>query len=108
MFDKASRATSISSGGAFVMSGDQGDESSHRERAAYLFCRAEEQSAPEGRASAAPRRGGGDAATLGGAAASDSPPSVRPTGGGGMLVAHSVAAAVFFGAPAGALVVALS
>ena len=61
------------------MSGDQGDESSHRERAAYLFCRAKEQSAPEGRASAAPRRGGGDAATLKGAAASDSPPSVMET-----------------------------
>ena len=65
-----------------------GDESSHRERAAYLFCRAEEQSAPEverrrlrGAAVTPPssrkRRGG-----------VEGPPTVRPAGGGGMLVAH--------------------
>ena len=37
----------------------------HRiERERLIFCRAEEQSAPEGRASAAPRSGGRDAVTV--------------------------------------------
>ena len=60
----------------------------HRIERERLICRAEEQSAPEARASAAPRRGGGAAATLEGAAASDRPPTVRPASGGGMFGAH--------------------
>ena len=65
MFDKASQATSISSGGLWGCRG--GNEQiargwiiASRERLIVL-CRVEEQSAPEIRASATPRRGGGTA-----------------------------------------------
>ena len=62
VFDKASQATSISSGGLWGCRG--GNEQiargwiiASRERLIF-FCRVEEQSAPETRASAFPRRGG--------------------------------------------------
>ena len=65
MFDKASQASSISSGGLWGCRG--GNEQiargwiiASRERLIVL-CRVEEQSAPEIRASATPRRGGGTA-----------------------------------------------
>ena len=65
VFDKASQATSISSGGLWGCRG--GNEQiargwiiASRERLIVL-CRVEEQSAPEIRASATPRRGGGTA-----------------------------------------------
>ncbi len=62
VFDKASQASSISSGGLWGCRG--GNEQiargwiiASRERLIF-FCRVEEQSAPETRASAFPRRGG--------------------------------------------------
>ena len=65
VFDKASQASSISSGGLWGCRG--GNEQiargwiiASRERLIVL-CRVEEQSAPEIRASATPRRGGGTA-----------------------------------------------
>ena len=85
MFDKASQASSISSGAFRDVGGLCTRVIASRER---LICRAEERSAPEARASAAPRRGGGAAATLEGAAASDSPPTVKPASGGGMFDAR--------------------
>ena len=65
VFDKASQASSISSGGLWGCRGGNEQIASRwiiasRERLIF-FCRVEEQSAPETRASATPRRGGGTA-----------------------------------------------